>query len=91
MQAGDRSWFLGSFAAQRNRNMVSSWHGGGRSGGGQLVRGEKGRLAGPCPRVGEWGGDLTPRQRAGLGDRKAGVVVAGGGVCRALLCRLPFS
>lgn len=42
---------------------------------GQLVSGEK---ADSCPLAGEWGGDLTPRWGAGLGDRKARVVVTGG-------------
>lgn len=52
--------------------MVSSWHGGGRSGGGQLVRGEKADLL--VPVLGWASGVETSRQGGELasGTEKLG-------------------
>lgn len=61
--------------------MVSSWHGGGRSGGGQLVRGEKADLL--VPVLGWAGGVETSRQGGELasGTEKLGSWSQVGGVC----------
>lgn len=77
MQAGGRSWFPRVLLPRG----IEKWAVAGTEADGQekgqLVSGEK---ADTCPWAGEWGGGFTPRQRAGLGDRKAGVVVTGGEV-----------